>query len=1083
MKIFELFGEVILKDKASAGIKQISDNTKVFGIELNNSLVAVGKWATGITAAAGTIGAMMLKVANDTAEYADIIDKTSERTGINREELQRWKFALEQSGGTLNSFVQGVKAMSTQLDLANNNSKESQRYFEQLGISFEELKSKTPEQAFEVIVKRLAEMENTTERTAIGTKILGRGFVDMLPLLNSGGEGIENLKNRADELGIVMSDISVRTAVAFKDEFAEIGYLSKSISNELGAAVIPIFRDLLKWFNDSLPAIRKWIDDTATALEFFGEVNRNIFEFVKKTAVNILEILNWQATGVENIMIGILQSVADKINGALNVIGGLIDKVNETFKTDFKKPTFEAFGENIVNGFRDGISKGNVLKNITQDIIASIQETETPITTSFRKTTGVFAEENKKQSKNAKETSKEIAKTKIEETTELVAIIDDFSQFLYDKTETEAEYEKEKAVEVKEAKIEESKSWVFETAEHLNKIAQATSDNADAIIQIEKDAIEQKKKDAKDYDEKYKEYYADMLQDVKEKKSEEEKVEKDAAEKKKKAYEELYDAIGTTFGSVYAEMTKNINKLLEDTEKSSEEMGKIINGILQGIASATKETSNELADFISATGAIIEATTLAIAGDYVGALTAIVKQFDAVKNTVINVWDFITGKTKESTEGMLSDTERAQANVLQEISLLGSQTTTNLEILLQTFGNTAQGTYKAIENTAIWLSAALENTMNNIFESGATTWEELKEAAKESYAQIEKVVSDLTERAISEANETGTALITALKNRHAEEEQLENDVFQKKIDTAEQYYNTMKAYYDEDLISRLASIDDEFRETLNLKNSQLTEEEKTLQTITQLRKDRKFEEEKEKLASVVLTATTEEEKRKAWEDYAFLLATRRKEEIVKELKDVTDAKSQKIQEAKSEYEEKTKSLKDFTQAEIDENKKLIEANKTKWEEIKKNTDYELEALLLMQKQNQDETIKMLETYNKKWQNAGQSFGEKLILGLNSTKTTMKTSIDEVISWVSAAQKSIEAVKLSQQQAQALIDSNSNLKFNEKSVITIPTEQNSSGVTGINSGVTQNITINSPTQLNAFEIARQTKNMTASILAG
>jgi hypothetical protein len=65
----------------------------------------------------------MLALANKTAETADVIDKLSERTGINREELQRWKYAAEQSGGDIGKLEVGMKKLSDVMDGATNGSK------------------------------------------------------------------------------------------------------------------------------------------------------------------------------------------------------------------------------------------------------------------------------------------------------------------------------------------------------------------------------------------------------------------------------------------------------------------------------------------------------------------------------------------------------------------------------------------------------------------------------------------------------------------------------------------------------------------------------------------------------------------------------------------------------------------------------------------------------------------------------------------------------------------------------------------------------------------------------------------------
>lgn len=53
--------------------------------------------------------------------------------------------------------------------------------------------------------------------------------------------------------------------------------------------------------------------------------------------------------------------------------------------------------------------------------------------------------------------------------------------------------------------------------------------------------------------------------------------------------------------------------------------------------------------------------------------------------------------------------------------------------------------------------------------------------------------------------------------------------------------------------------------------------------------------------------------------------------------------------------------------------------------------------------NSAELITLLGTYNPQWQNAGQSYGESLLTGLNSTKASIQTAIDGILALVGKAQ--------------------------------------------------------------------------------
>ena len=90
MELFRLFGSILIdNDKANESISKTEGKADSLGGKLGGMIGTAAKWGAGLVAGAGAAVGGMLALANKTAETADVIDKLSERTGINREELQR----------------------------------------------------------------------------------------------------------------------------------------------------------------------------------------------------------------------------------------------------------------------------------------------------------------------------------------------------------------------------------------------------------------------------------------------------------------------------------------------------------------------------------------------------------------------------------------------------------------------------------------------------------------------------------------------------------------------------------------------------------------------------------------------------------------------------------------------------------------------------------------------------------------------------------------------------------------------------------------------------------------------------------
>ena len=260
MEIFKLFGTILVdSSKAEESISKTENKAEGLGTKLGNGIKTAGKWGLAIGAGATAAGGALLALANKTAESADEIDKLSERTGINREELQRWKYAAGQSGADVGKLEVGMKKLSDVMDGAANGSKANIDAFGKLGISLDDLKNKSQEDIFSEVMNALAEMPQGAERNALGNDLLGKSYTEMLPLLNAGADGMKDLKDRADELGLVMSEEAVKANVKFGDSMSDVKQAFGAVFMHLSNEFLPILNNFLDWVLAHMPEIQEII--------------------------------------------------------------------------------------------------------------------------------------------------------------------------------------------------------------------------------------------------------------------------------------------------------------------------------------------------------------------------------------------------------------------------------------------------------------------------------------------------------------------------------------------------------------------------------------------------------------------------------------------------------------------------------------------------------------------------------------------------------------------------------------------------------------------------------------------------------
>lgn len=333
MEIFRLFGSVMLHDEpAQTGLDNIDKKASGVGAKLGSMLGTAAKWGAGLAAGAGVAVGGMLAMASKTADAADAIDKLSERTGIGREELQRWKYAADQSGADVGKLEVGIKKLSDVMDGASNGSKENAASFAKLGISLNDLKTKSQEDIFGSVMSALADMPKGAERNALGNDLLGKSYTEMLPLLNAGASGMNELKSRADELGLVMSEKSVLANVKFGDSMDDVEASLGMVTANVSTAFLPVIQGLLDWVLAHMPQIQAVFQ---TVFGVVADVVTVVGKLLKDYLMPGLDALfKWIEPNIP--------AIKEIIEDALNTIKDLTDSVIK-----FIKVIWENYGEEI----------------------------------------------------------------------------------------------------------------------------------------------------------------------------------------------------------------------------------------------------------------------------------------------------------------------------------------------------------------------------------------------------------------------------------------------------------------------------------------------------------------------------------------------------------------------------------------------------------------------------------------------------------------------------------------------------------------------------------------------------------------
>jgi hypothetical protein len=185
-----------------------------------------------------------------TLEYADVLTKMSDRTGIGTEALQRLTNIARPSGNTIEELAGAINKF--QKNLADGD-QAAAGAIQRIGLSVSQLKDLSPDEQFIAIAKGIQSIKDPAEQTLVAVQLFGRGGAEILPSLKA---KVDELKDSTH----VMSAESVKALDALGDKFQD---LKTGAVNELGEIIAATIT-----FKQTLNNLPK---DFADALEGFKQ--------------------------------------------------------------------------------------------------------------------------------------------------------------------------------------------------------------------------------------------------------------------------------------------------------------------------------------------------------------------------------------------------------------------------------------------------------------------------------------------------------------------------------------------------------------------------------------------------------------------------------------------------------------------------------------------------------------------------------------------------------------------------------------------------------------------------------------------
>jgi len=189
----------------------------------------------------------------------DEVHKMALRTGFATETLSELRYAAQISGADLTSLEKAVKKMQKTIVDASEGMTTYQRAFERIGVNYQELQGLHPEKQFEILAKAIAAVEDPTIRAATAQDIFGRAGTKLLPLFAQGVDGMEALREKARELGMVFDQEAADKAARLADAQATLRGAMQGLTIAIAENIVPALSKFVEGLSGVISKISDWM--------------------------------------------------------------------------------------------------------------------------------------------------------------------------------------------------------------------------------------------------------------------------------------------------------------------------------------------------------------------------------------------------------------------------------------------------------------------------------------------------------------------------------------------------------------------------------------------------------------------------------------------------------------------------------------------------------------------------------------------------------------------------------------------------------------------------------------------------------
>lgn len=212
--------------------------------DMSNGLVNVGNRAGLAAGGFAILGVAAVKAATSAIEayrsLAEQVDTYQDITGASAEESSKMVFVANSLGVSTDALASGMAKLARNV---GTNADEFTRY----GIEVARNKNGTIDLNGTLlnVADAFSRTGDAQQRANIANAAFGRGWTEIVDILERGSDGLTSLQRRAEELGVVLSDQDIDNVKEFNKSAMELQMALTGLAVVGARAIVPMLEDVL----------------------------------------------------------------------------------------------------------------------------------------------------------------------------------------------------------------------------------------------------------------------------------------------------------------------------------------------------------------------------------------------------------------------------------------------------------------------------------------------------------------------------------------------------------------------------------------------------------------------------------------------------------------------------------------------------------------------------------------------------------------------------------------------------------------------------------------------------------------------